>query len=49
MTLFVEKLLWKFVDKLIVVSPSISMWYKENIGEKTTEIIMNAPVLKNIK
>ena len=46
MTLFVEKLLWRFVDKLIVVSPSISDWYQENIGEKTTEIIMNSPVLK---
>ena len=46
MTLFVEKLLWRFVDKLIVVSPSISDWYQENIGEKTTDIIMNSPVLK---
>ncbi len=46
MTLFVEKLLWKFVDKLIVVSPSIAIWYQENIGEKVTEIIMNSPVLK---
>lgn len=46
MTLFVERLLWRFVDKLIVVSPSISNWYQENIGNKTTEIIMNSPVLK---
>ena len=46
MTLFVEKLLWRFVDKLIVVSPSIAIWYQENIGEKVTEIIMNSPVLK---
>ena len=45
MTLFAEKLLWRFVDKLIVVSPSISTWYQENIGIKSTEIIMNSPVL----
>lgn len=47
MTLFAEKLLWRFVDKLIVVSPSILTWYQENIGKKTTEIIMNSPVLKD--
>lgn len=46
MTLFIEKLLWRFVDNLIVVSPSISIWYQENIGIKSTEIIMNAPVLE---
>lgn len=45
MTLFVEKLLWRFIDKLIVVSPSISVWYQENIGKKQTEIIMNSPVM----
>ena len=45
-TLFVEKLLWRFIDTLIVVSPSIAIWYQENIGEKVTEIIMNSPVLK---
>ena len=49
MTLFAEKLLWRFVDNLIVVSPSISTWYQENIGEKSTEIIMNAPVLEENK
>lgn len=47
-TLFVEKLLWRFVDKLIVVSPSISKWYQENIGIKSTEIIMNSPILNNL-
>jgi glycosyltransferase involved in cell wall biosynthesis len=44
MTLFVEKLLWRFVDALIVVSPSIEKWYKDNIGEKYSKIILNSPV-----
>jgi glycosyltransferase involved in cell wall biosynthesis len=47
MTLFVEKILWRYVDALIVVSPSIEKWYKENIGEKYSEIILNSPVLEN--
>jgi glycosyltransferase involved in cell wall biosynthesis len=47
MTLFTEKILWRFIDRLIVVSPSIDTWYKENIGEKTSEIILNSPVLEN--
>ena len=45
MTFFVEKLLWRFIDKIIVVSPSISDWYQKNIGIKSTEIIMNSPIL----
>lgn len=44
--LFIEKALWKFVDALIVVSPSIKDWYNENIGKKTIEIILNSPLLK---
>jgi glycosyltransferase involved in cell wall biosynthesis len=47
MTLFVEKILWRYVDALIVVSPSIEKWYKENIGEKYSEIILNSPVLES--
>ncbi|WP_164966729.1 glycosyltransferase [Aliarcobacter trophiarum] len=47
MTLLCEKLLWKFIDKLIVVSPSISQWYNVNIGIKDTEVIMNSPVLED--
>ncbi len=45
MTLFVEKLLWRSVDALIVVSPSIEKWYKDNIGEKYSKIILNAPMV----
>lgn len=46
MTFVCENYLWKFIDKLIVVSPSIGNWYHENIGKKDTEIIMNSPVLE---
>ena len=46
LTLFVEKVLWRFVDALIVVSPSIDKWYKDNIGEKYSEIILNSPVIE---
>lgn len=45
-TLFVEKSLWRTVDALIVVSPSIKSWYMYNVGEKDTEIILNSPVYK---
>lgn len=43
-TLLTEKILWKLVDALIVVSPSIDNWYKGNVGEKHSEIVMNSPV-----
>lgn len=46
MTLLVEKILWKFIDELIVVSPSIAKWYEENISIKQTTIILNSPLLK---
>ncbi|PUE63751.1 glycosyltransferase [Arcobacter caeni] len=47
MTLYTEKILWRYVDKLIVVSPSIQKWYKENLGgEKSSEVILNSPILK---
>ena len=45
-TLFSERLLWRFVDALIVVSPSINKWYKDNIGEKYSEVILNSPILE---
>lgn len=46
LTLIGERLLWRFVGTLIVVSPSIRKWYHDNIGEKRSEIILNAPVLQ---
>lgn len=45
LTRLAEKLLWPFVDRLIVVSPSIEKWYNENIGAKPTEVILNSPLL----
>jgi len=45
MTLFVEKLLWRFVDALIVVSPSIQKWYSDTIGSKYSRVILNTPVI----
>jgi glycosyltransferase involved in cell wall biosynthesis len=49
LTLFTEKVLWRFIDALIIVSPSIEQWYKEHIGKKYSEIILNSPILeKNV-
>lgn len=44
LTRSVEKLCWPFVNAQIVVSPSIQAWYQENIGEKKSEVILNAPI-----
>jgi glycosyltransferase involved in cell wall biosynthesis len=48
LTLWVEKILWRFVDALIVVSPSIQKWYCETLGVKKSTVILNAPLfIKN--
>jgi glycosyltransferase involved in cell wall biosynthesis len=44
LTLWAEKLLWRFVDALIVVSPSILSWYQQKLGPKPSAVIMNAPL-----
>lgn len=44
LTLRVEKTLWRFVDALIVVSPSIERWYERNIGPKPSTVILNSPL-----
>lgn len=44
-TFFFEKLVWKRVDALIVVSPSIKAWYHCRLGRKRTEVIFNSPSL----
>jgi len=44
LTLRVEKLLWRFVDALIIVSPSIERWYQENVGPKPSTVILNSPL-----
>lgn len=43
-TLLAERVLWRFVDYLIVVSPSIQEWYQETVGPKPSEVILNSPV-----
>ena len=40
----VEKLIWPLVNGLIVVSPSIERWYHENVGLKTSTVILNSPI-----
>ncbi len=49
MTLIVERGLWRYVDRLIVVSPSIEYWYNENVGHKQSEIIINSPLIGSHK
>lgn len=44
-----EKILWKYVDYLIVVSPSIAVWYNENISKKKSEVILNSPTFSESK
>jgi glycosyltransferase involved in cell wall biosynthesis len=45
-TLWVEILLWRFVDALIVVSPSIQAWYSNNVGYKHSAVILNTPLFE---
>lgn len=44
LTLRAERLLWRFVDALIVVSPSIENWYRQVIGPKRSAVIFNSPL-----
>lgn len=44
-TLITERLLWTFVDYLIIVSPSIQKWYQDNIGTKPSAVILNSPIV----
>ena len=45
-TLFIEKISWRFIDLLITVSPSIIDWYQKNLGKKESLLILNSPQLK---
>jgi len=40
-----EKYCWRFLDGLITVSPGIDDWYKNNIGPKLSEVILNSPFI----
>jgi glycosyltransferase involved in cell wall biosynthesis len=46
LVLLTERLLWQFIDRLIVVSPSIKSWYMNNVGEKESDVILNSPVIE---
>jgi glycosyltransferase involved in cell wall biosynthesis len=42
-TLFVEKISWRYIDVLISVSPSIIDWYQKHLGAKKSLLILNSP------
>ena len=44
LVLKLERSLWRYIDGLIVVSPSIEAWYHKMIGTKLSCIVMNAPM-----
>jgi len=46
---YFEKLSWRFIDGLIVVSPSIANWYNENIGFKNCAVVLNSPVINKFR
>lgn len=48
LTILVENFLWRWVDSLIVVSPSICQWYLTNVGPKPVAVVLNAPVIERI-
>ena len=41
----VERTLWRFVDYLTTVSPSINSWYQRELGPMPSEIILNSPLV----
>jgi glycosyltransferase involved in cell wall biosynthesis len=43
LTLLCERILWPFIDALIVVSPSIQKWYSQWIGTKISTVVLNSP------
>jgi len=47
LTLRAEKFLWRFIDALIVPSPSALTWYHDNIGPKPSSVIMNSPLFES--
>ena len=47
-TLLIEKLIWKRIDLLISVSPSIINWYQNNLGIKENLLILNSPQINSV-
>lgn len=48
-TLWVEKVSWRFIDRLITVSPSIADWYAEHLELKPTSCILNSPEVPSVR
>ena len=42
-TLFFESIMWKKINLLISVSPSIINWYKDKYGFKKSLLLLNKP------
>lgn len=47
LTYLVEKIFWRYVNALIVVSPSIDVWYQKNIGHKYSTVVLNSPIFED--
>lgn len=45
--LLIEKLFWARVVLLVSVSPSILKWYDANLGDKSSVLVLNAPILQS--
>tara|TARA_B100000212_G_scaffold338448_1_gene314985 strand:- start:2954 stop:4102 length:1149 start_codon:yes stop_codon:yes gene_type:complete len=43
-----ERIMWPFIDSLIVVSPSIQKWYQLHFASKDSYIVLNSPSIKKI-
>jgi glycosyltransferase involved in cell wall biosynthesis len=41
----IERLVWSYVDALIVVSRSIQLWYIADYGWKKSVVVLNSPVI----
>ena len=48
-TLYLEKLCWGYIDLLISVSDSIINWYKKNLGDKKSILVLNSPLIRESK
>jgi len=47
-TLLMEKLCWKSINLLISVSDSILQWYRRNLRDKPSVLVLNSPEISHI-
>ena len=45
---FIEKKLWRYLDGLIVVSPSILNWYQKKFPVIPSEVVLNSPQIERV-